>query len=97
MTSETSEERVAYLTKMGTDRAKLQEETNDLSAKRQAYVENELKAMSTAERAKSFDHVVRQAVRSQAEGKGYRFETPETTSATDTPPATGTQGDAGDS
>ena len=37
-------------------------------------------------------HVIRQAVRTQAEAKGYAFETPEVTSA----PAASSEGEAGD-
>lgn len=92
----THEERVAYVEKMATERAVLQKEAQELSAKRTAHVENELKSMAAEERARSFDHVVRQAVRTQATAKGYTFEqseSPVDTAETDTTETDASDGD----
>jgi hypothetical protein len=72
MRSMTLEERQAHIARKGAQRVELQTQVNQLATQRQAFVEAEMKKRSLDE-SKSFDHAIRQAVRGQAEAKGYRF------------------------
>ncbi|MHC5004318.1 MAG: vWA domain-containing protein [Planctomycetota bacterium] len=69
----TLEERDAYVQKMAEQRTSLQTEAAELTQQRDVFVADEMKKKALDE-SRSFGHVVRQAVRSQAEAKGFRFE-----------------------
>ncbi len=70
----TPEERAAYVADRKRAREDIQAEIAELGAKRDAFVADEL-ARAALDRSRSFDHAVLAAVRSQAESRGFEFET----------------------
>lgn len=72
MKKQTPKERADYLRGMTEKRAEMQKQVAELDAKRQAWIREEMKK-STGKGDSSFDAAVRQAIRSQAEKKGFAF------------------------
>jgi hypothetical protein len=66
------EEREAYVKDVAAKRAKLQKEINDLAAKRQAYINEQMKKNPSAA-DKAFDAAIRGALRQQAAAKGIKI------------------------
>jgi hypothetical protein len=66
------EEREAYVKKMASERKAIQQHITELSAKRQAYINEELKKNPSAA-DKAFDDAVRGALREQAGRKGMKI------------------------
>lgn len=69
----TAAQRVAHVEAKGAERVALQTRINALAAERQVFVEQELKTRSLDD-SRSFDRAFRDALRSQAAAKGYRFQ-----------------------
>jgi hypothetical protein len=69
------EERLPYLKKKADERAAIQKEINDLSAKRQKQIEAEIAKQPKSDADKALDEAVKVIVRDQAKAKG--FETPQ--------------------
>lgn len=65
------EERLAYLKKKAGERAELQKKINDLSAKRQKHVDEELKKQPKSPGEQALDEAVKGIIREQAAGKGF--------------------------
>lgn len=72
------EERVAYLKKKAEERAGIQKEINDLSAKRAKVVEEERKKQPKTDGEKALDEALKGIIRDQAKEKGFEMPTPET-------------------
>jgi hypothetical protein len=66
------EERKSYVSQMEQKRAEVQRQVAELSAKRQAYIQEQQKRGGPGDSA--FDAAVRKAMREQAEKKGFSFE-----------------------
>jgi len=75
MRTMTAAQRVAHVEAKGAERSQLQAQINVLAAERQAFVTQELKARALDD-SRSFDRAFRDALRSQAAAKGYRFQAP---------------------
>lgn len=75
----TVEQQMSYIDENGAKRAGLQQQINELGAQRQQFIEAELKKQQL-DNTNSFDHAFREALRSQARAKGYRFKQPATAS-----------------
>jgi hypothetical protein len=75
MKTMTLEQKKAYVAEMTAKRADMQKQIADVNAKRQAYVEAEMKKMATAN-DQSFDAAIRKAIREQAQSKGFTFNEP---------------------
>ena len=73
MRSMTLEQKKAHVAEMTQKRSEMQTKIADLGAKRQAYVEAEMKKMADAG-DKSFDAAIRKAIRAQAVSKGFKFD-----------------------
>lgn len=71
----TPDERLAYLKKKEEERAKIQKEIAELSAKRAKHIEEEQKKAPKSEGEKALDEALKATIRSQAKDKG--FEVPE--------------------
>ena len=69
----TDEDRETYLTEKEAERLDLQKQIAVLSEKRDAFLEEEMKRQSIDE-TDSFDFAIRQAIRQQAEAKGFVFK-----------------------
>jgi hypothetical protein len=69
----TPEERQAHVDAMGKKRAEIQKQVTELNAKRQAFVTEELKKHALDD-SQAFDRVLRDAIRAQAEAKGFNFD-----------------------
>ena len=69
----TPEERQTHVEAMGTKRAEIQARVAEVNAKRQAFVTEELKKHALDE-SRSFDKVLRDAIRAQAVAKGFQFQ-----------------------
>jgi hypothetical protein len=67
------EERAAYLKKKTDERAAIQKEINDLSAKRAKYVEEERKKLPRTEGEKALDEALKGIIREQAKAKGFEM------------------------
>ncbi len=65
------EERAAYLKKKAEERAAIQKEVNDLSAKRAKYVEEERKKLPKTDGEKALDEALKGIIREQAKAKGF--------------------------
>jgi len=65
-------ERAAYVEEMTRQRASVQKEITGATAKREAYIAEEMKRQSLDD-SRSFDRVIRRAIRQQAESKGFTF------------------------
>lgn len=65
------EERVAYLKKKTDERAAIQKEINELSAKRAKVVEEERKKQPRTEGEKALDEALKGIIREQAKAKGF--------------------------
>ena len=65
------EERVEYLKKKADERAAIQKEINDLSAKRAKFVEDERKKQPKTEGEKALDEALQGIIREQAKAKGF--------------------------
>ena len=74
MKAMTDKEREAFLAKKAKEREALQKQIAELAAKRDAFIKAELERRAT-DASQSLDHALRQAIREQAEAKGFRFET----------------------
>lgn len=64
-------ERVAYLKKKADERAAIQKEINELSAKRAKFVADERKKQPKTEGEKALDEALREIIREQAKAKGF--------------------------
>lgn len=73
MRTMTIDERKAYVESMGEKRSAIQQQVSELAKKREAFVQDEMKK-NAIDGGKSFDTVLRDAIRSQAMAKGFRFE-----------------------
>jgi hypothetical protein len=71
----TPDERLAYLKKKEEERAKIQKEIAELSAKRAKHIEEEQKKAPKSEDEKALDEALKATIRTQAKDKG--FEVPE--------------------
>ena len=71
----TPEQRKEYVAKKTAERAKVQKEIKDLSAKRDAHVKKEMEKKGLDDKH-SFDAALRTAVREQAKSKDFKFEKP---------------------
>ena len=80
MRAMTPQERGQYVAEMEKKRGELQSKVAELSQKRQQFVDAEMKK-SASDADKSFDLVIRKAIREQAASKGFTFEEPKTTAA----------------
>jgi hypothetical protein len=80
----TLQQRQNYVDQMANQRAQLQAEATELSAKRTAYVGEHMK-QNAIDASRSFGHVVRTAVRQQAQAKGLRFQPEPTVDAREQP------------
>jgi hypothetical protein len=69
------DERVAYLKKKEEERAGIQKQIGELSAKRAKHIEDELKKAPKSEGEKALDEALKSTIRTQAKEKG--FEVPE--------------------
>lgn len=69
------EERKKHIAEMQSKRAAIQKSIAEASAKRDAFVLEESKK-SALDSSRAFDYAVREAIRSQAVAKGFRFEAP---------------------
>lgn len=69
----TLEQKLAYITEMGKKREAVQKQIADFAAKRQAYVNEEMKKHQT-DADRSFDTALRGAIRAQAQSKGFKFK-----------------------
>jgi hypothetical protein len=69
------EERLAYLKKKEEDRAGIQKQIAELSAKRAKHIEDELKKAPKSDGEKALDEALKATIRTQAKDKG--FEVPE--------------------
>ena len=76
MQTMTPAERVAHVETMRDERAALQASITEVTAKRQPFVEAEMKRLALDD-SKSFDRAIRKAIRAQAATKGFRFAEPE--------------------
>ncbi|HVK16053.1 MAG TPA: vWA domain-containing protein [Fimbriiglobus sp.] len=65
------EERVAFLKKKGEERAAIQKEINELSAKRAKFVEEERKKLPKTDSEKALDEALKGIIREQAKAKGF--------------------------
>ena len=70
-----ADERQAYVDDMLARRTAIQDEINEMSRKRDAFVRTEM-ASKGLDEAKSFDGVIRKAIRAQAVAKGFGFKAP---------------------
>ncbi len=66
-------EKQAYIAQMGAKRAAIQKEIEAFSAKRQAFVNEEMKKHQ-GDADRSFDTALRKAIRAQAMSKGFEFK-----------------------
>lgn len=73
MRSMTMEERRAYIDQMQEKRAGIQKQINDLGQQRQGFIDQRMREGGFDE-DNSFDYVIRGAIRSQAETKGFKFK-----------------------
>ncbi len=71
----TPDERLAFLKKKEEERAKIQKEIGELSAKRAKHIEEEQKKAPKSDGEKALDEALKVTIRSQAKDKG--FEVPE--------------------
>ncbi len=69
----TPEERTKYIAAKAAERAKIQKQIKNLTAKRDAYAKKEMATKGLSE-GKSFDAALRSAVRDQAKAKDFKFE-----------------------
>ncbi len=65
------EERVAYLKKKADERAAVQKQINELSARRAKFVEEERKKQPKTEGEKALDEALKGIIREQAQAKGF--------------------------
>jgi hypothetical protein len=77
MRAMTAEQRAVHVAAMASKRAEIQVEITEVQAQRQAIIDEEVKKLQTAGQD-SLDRAVRDAIRSQAAGKGLRFPEPDT-------------------
>ena len=68
----TPAERKSYIDEQAAKRAQIQKQIAELTAKRQTFVQAEMKKMAVDD-SKAFDSAIRRAVRQQAEAKGLEF------------------------
>jgi hypothetical protein len=66
--------RKAYIDGKAKERAEVQQAIKDVSAKRDAFVKTETVKAAAGKPADSFDAAVRDSLKKQAEGKGFKFE-----------------------
>jgi hypothetical protein len=71
-------QREAYIVAQAAERAKIQQQIQDLSVKRSQFIQTEMKRQGLDER-QAFDKALRSAVRQQAERKGFQFAAEPTT------------------
>ena len=73
MQTMTLDARIAHVEEMGTERAKIQKEIDELNAKRQKFVTAE-QMRQQASGTNQFDLIIRNAIRQQAMSRGFSFE-----------------------
>jgi len=70
----TREEMEARIEKTREERATVQKEIDEVSKKRDAYIQNENKRLAAEGKGDSFDEKIAQTIRKQAEKKGIRYD-----------------------
>lgn len=83
MRTMTLEQRREHVKEMEAKRVKIQDSINELNAKRQQFVEAEMRKSAERPDANSFNAALRKAIREQAAAKGFTFERPAAIAATD--------------
>lgn len=67
------EERVEYVKKKAAERETMRKQIDDLNAKRNAYIQAEMKKLPKSEGDKAFDEALRSTIRKQADTKGIKI------------------------
>ena len=88
-------ERQAHVDGMKARRGEIKRRADALAAQRQQFIEAELRRQGSDE-SKAFDRVLREAIRGQAAGRGFRFEEPEPVQPAEEAPVEASQKGAGD-